>query len=220
MSITIGVFDFFSYAIPGCLYLLTAIYLFASLSGKLGKLLALSFQLEHIVLFAIGGYLVGILLDIVARKIIQWIFKDERIFQEALGEFTSRGEKYQVDFTKDDWAILLAYIKQNSPGNLLMIEKNKALSMMLRNTSFCGLLLFLGQIVCILLRGYSHQQLAVAISAIVVSLLAGQQSLRFHRWFFLGIFETTIALDDERYQLIAKGEMEKKKSSGEENISQ
>ena len=206
MSITIGIYDFFSYAIPGSLYLLTGIYLFASLSDKLGKLSNLSLQIDHIVLFAVGGYLVGILFDFVARKMIQWLFKDGRIYQQALDKFSNRGEYYKVDFAKGDWPVLLAYIKHNSPENLKTIEKNKALSMMLRNTSFCGLLLFLGQVACLFVKGYSNWQLTIAFGAIVLVWLSGEQSLRFHRMFFQGIFETTYALDPVRYQLIAQGE--------------
>mgnify|MGYP000893695996 CR=1 FL=1 len=204
MSITIGVFDFFSYAIPGSLYLLTAIYLVSIFSGSTVNIQSITLTGELIVVFGVGGYITGVLFDLIARTIWDWIFKDDQVKVKALADFKKRSEKVKVRFGAEDWPVLLAYIKHNSPENVFIIEKDKALSMMLRNVSVCCFSLFVGQSIFLFLNGLIYWQLSISVAALIFSILSARQSFRFDRWFFLGIYETAISLGPEMINLIGE----------------
>ena len=204
MSITIGVFDFFSYAIPGSLYLLTAIYLASIFNGSKIDIQYITLTGELIVVFGIGGYLTGVLFDLVAGKIWGWIFKGNQVRVKALTEFKKRYETMKVRFEATDWPVLLAYIKHNSPENVFIIEKDKALSMMLQNLSLCCFVFFVGQVFYLLLNSFSYLQFSLGIIAFTFSILSARQSLKFERWFFLGIYEAAISLGPEMINLIGE----------------
>ncbi|RLC73063.1 MAG: hypothetical protein DRJ03_26160 [Chloroflexi bacterium] len=204
MSITIGVFDFFSYAIPGSLYLLTAIYLLAAFQITTINLQNVELTGSLIVVFGLAGYMTGIVFDAIAKLILERVLKADNVQVRALEEFENRNSEIKVRFTADDWPVLLAYIKHNSPENVFMIEKDKAVSIMLRNTSFCCLVFSVGQLASLLVVSFSYWQLGLGIAAIIVSILSAKRSSRFDRWFFLGIYESAVSLGPEMSNLIGE----------------
>jgi hypothetical protein len=208
MSIQIGVYDFFSYTIPGVLYLASAFF-FTRIFGVDYGSVDLS-SVPTVIVYAVGAaltaYILGIIMDPIVNK--TWF----RLFQ--IDDFNARIEK---NYWSDEYPVrtgfdiqfayvLYSLIKKEYPDAKNDIEKFKVNSIMLRNISF-GLFLFaIDLLVMLCVQGFVWYVLVLSILLIIFAVVAGYQSVEFNIWFFSGIYQASVSEVFDIETLFPKGQ--------------
>jgi len=109
MSIKLGIYDFFSYLIPGGI--ITAAFFFV-LNKHLA--LAVDFGSLSIIEFLVLGtlaYLVGFATDFIAGKTWYKLFRRKDLFEFTMTNFNKRHPSFEVLFQEMDWYIPFSFIK-------------------------------------------------------------------------------------------------------------
>lgn len=187
MSITLGIYDVFSYAIPGLLYL------FAFNEG-LKVLNATSVDIAQVdnvtYLFLIGllSYLVGHLFDHISHHIWYRRFYPGKSAERAYSSFLNYSD-LESDFRPRHWPMLLSVIRHNNMEVCNTIDKNKATSIMLRNVSFALFLLTIIFLVSAFSSGFSAGFLITAIGILIGSIVSLRRSDNFNQSFYLLIYQ-------------------------------
>jgi hypothetical protein len=188
MSVTISIYDFFAYTIPGALYLFTVLYACAVLGFLEIDWLSLDLSLVQIIIAAGLAYILGLIFEPIAKLVYERLYKRMNLRELAFQEFQRRHPSLETRIQSEDWPALLAYIKRESMDVALDIERHNVTNLMLRNVSLGLISLSLVQLIQFALTlGLLHLILAIALA--VSSIIAGKESLKFGAWFFFGIFE-------------------------------
>lgn len=190
MSITLGIYDIFSYAIPGIFYLFTF--------NELLRLLQLPFidistldNTSHIVLLGLLSYLVGHLFDQISHYLWYRRFYPGQSEERAFSRFkNSSGLK--PGFEPHQWSILLSVIRHDNMEVCNTIDKNKATSIMLRNVSFALFLLMIVFGFSAFIPVFSPVYLLGAVAALVGSVVALRRGDTFNRWFYTLIYQQSL----------------------------
>lgn len=193
MSIKLGIYDFLAYTIPGGLYLLAILYIVI-------RLTPLSIDLWQITIiqffvFTAAAYVLGLIIDPIAKNLWYRRFETKNLLTEVLKELNTRNEI--IDFptiTAIDWYILLVYIRRHNMEMAVEIERFNAVQIMLRNVSFALLLYAILPIIDLVEYGFSFWQGLIVVSCFVASMVSLKQSIKFDKWFYLGIYETIAGL--------------------------
>lgn len=196
MNIQLGIYELFSTIIPGCIYLVSIGQILIMLGIlKLEKLDTtvisdMSFWLT--VFFLIAAYLLG---AISAPFGLWWYkrFKKKDQSVESLKALKQRHkDRWIIDFSDDDWHVLLALLRTKNLGLALENERHQASSIMLRNVSF-GFLVLAG--VNFLQSGleWNLNFLFVGIGLLIVSWITMRESQKFRRWYYDSIFSSVLA---------------------------
>ena len=201
MSVTLAIYDFLAYALPGLIYLYAinlALRLFGGAYIDLEKVAAW----PHILLIIAIAFILGHLFDHVG--IWFWyriVYRKENHPQQALDELQQRND-IALRFAPEDWNILLAFIRSNKYELAQYLEKLAIDSIMLRNISTSLLLLGLLQIVVIARLRFSLQELLVGLGIFLLSYLAIRRSLIFRRRFYKVIFEQALVYGSSLQQVL------------------
>lgn len=193
MSIRMGIYDFFAYTIPGGLYLLAALYVITRLKPLNIDLMRVS--ILQALFFAIASYVVGIILDPLAKYLWYDRFKPEDVLSEVRAEMNRRNDQISFPDVKIDWYVLLAYIRHQNMEMAVEIERINATKIMMRNVSFVLLLYAALPLIDLAIYGFSVWQAIVIVVCLLGSILSLKQALKFGAWFYGGIFETVAALE-------------------------
>ncbi|RMG90967.1 MAG: hypothetical protein D6706_18705, partial [Chloroflexi bacterium] len=132
MTIQLGIYDFFAYAVPGGLYLLLFIYLLASFSGiKLDFATLSNLSLVQSLIFIVVAYLVGLVVDRIA---VFWyrIFEPKQLEDKVLEKFKQRYSNLEFRFQGRDWPILIAYLQREKPETTSEIHRFNAIHIFLK----------------------------------------------------------------------------------------
>ena len=193
MNVRLGIYEIFSRIVPGGFYI-AAIYQFLTVLG----LVSLDWQtINNIsIISSIGlviiAYILGEALD---RFAVVWfrIFKKRGFSYRVLTEFKqSHQDRWNLDISDNEWPVMLAYIRTKSLELAGEIERHNALSIMLRNVSFGLLLMTISSVIqFFLVRNVSNFLLIIVL--LPLSILIGREAVKFRRWFYEGIFQTTLA---------------------------
>jgi hypothetical protein len=190
LSITLGIYDVFSYAIPGLLYLFAFNEVLRLLQLPFVDILQLN-NPSHLVLLGLLSYLVGHLFDYISHYIWYRRFYPGKSEERALSSFkTSSG--LTADFDPHQLSILLSVIRHDNTEVCNAIDKNKATSIMLRNVSFALFLLTLVFAVSAFISGFSLIFLLGAIATLVSSIVALRRSDVFNQWFYRLIYQQSL----------------------------
>ncbi len=199
MSITLGIYDVFSYAIPGMLYLFTF--------NEIIKLLRLPFvdipQLtdgSHLFLLGLLAYLVGHLFDYISHAIWYRRFYPGKSDERALLKFKAYSG-LKPDFEPHQWPILLSMIRYDNMEICNTIDKNKATSIMLRNVSFALFLLALVFTISAITSGISLVFLG-AVAALIGSIVALRRGDVFNQWFYILIYQQALVYGDSLKEVL------------------
>lgn len=140
MSITVSIYDFFAYTIPGFLYLYTLSEFLRVLGFSDLNLSTIDF-VNYWLPTVILAYISGLLMQFVSYRL--WI----KLWYRSLAEerayklfFAIRPED-DIEFNPEQWPLLFTLIRREDYKTAEIIDKNMATSIMLRNISF-GLLLY------------------------------------------------------------------------------
>lgn len=220
MSITLGIYDVFSYAIPGLLYL------FAFNEGlKLLNLPSVDItQLDNVAyLFLIGllSYLVGHLFDYISHHVWYRRFYPGKSAERAYSSFVNYSD-LESDFRPHQWPMLLSVIRHHDMGVCNTIDKNKATSIMLRNVSFALFLLTIIFLVSAFSSGFSAGFLITAVGMLIGSIVSLRRSDNFNQWFYLLIYQQSAIFGSNLQEIInsnkpsiSKGEQSANKKTEE-----
>lgn len=187
MSITLGIYDVFSYAIPGILYLYTF-----NEALRLLRLpnLEMTILTEGAYLLVLGmlAYLVGHLFDFISHKVWYRRFYPGKSEERAYKRFKSLPE-VNAEFEPMQWSLLLSVIRHNDMELCNTIDKNKATSIMLRNVSSALFLLTIVFAVSAVIDTFSLIYLLGAIASLVGCIVSLRRSDVFNQWFYMLIFQ-------------------------------
>jgi hypothetical protein len=200
MNIRLGIYEIFSRIVPGGVYI-TAIVQLLNVLG----LLTIDWQaLNDMSLIASTGlavvaYIVGGALNPYSFIWLQ-LFGLKGVSHETLAAFKARHrDHWDIDIHDKDWPVLLAFLRTKDLEVSGDIERQNAISIMLRNVSL-GLGLMAANFVIAFALYRTLENMLAAVVTLVVSVLIARESTKFRRWFYDNVFETTLAyrLDLER----------------------
>lgn len=195
MSIRIGIYDFFGYAIPGICYLALTLYgisVFGYLNIDLTILVNLSLFSALIIVGA--GYILGVLLDPIAYRWKRLFYmRNSKTAELAYISFQERHPWLIVNFAPTDWAILLRIIKDRSIEVAIDVELHNVASIMMRNISLGLIMLSMVYFLFYFAISAYLWNLVIASICIFLSIIALRRSQTRRKWFYLAIFEAFVA---------------------------
>lgn len=204
MNIRLGIYEIFSRIVPGGVYI-TAIVQLLNVLG----LLTIDWQaLNDLSLIASTGlavvaYIVGGALNPYSFIWLQ-LFGLKGVSHETLAAFKARHrDHWDIDIHDKDWPVLLAFLRTKDLEVSGDIERQNAISIMLRNVSLGLGLMAVNFVIAFVrypLEGLAQANIIAAAVTLFVSVLIARESTKFRRWFYDNVFETTLAyrLDLER----------------------
>jgi len=211
MGIKVTLYDLFAYTIPGGFYIATFTYLNAVLGVipfDLNKLNDLGWF--QIIALIIISYVTGLVFDPISRP---WYYRffSKSYNQESL-DFVNSSSDLQITTKHNRWGVLHQYIRIQENSNADHVDRFQATVLLLRNLSFC---LFLASIITIILivqTRFYIWNILLCFALFTLSILAGREATRFHRWFYLAIYGTIAAYGSKPSDFVAKQRQKKEQS--------
>lgn len=193
MNIRLGIYEIFSRIVPGGVYL-AAIAQFLSVMG----LLTIDWQafndisLIASVVMAVVAYVVGGALNPLSFLWLR-IFGNKGVSAASLAAFKQRYHAdWAIDLEDKDWPVLLAWLRTKNLELTGDIERQNAISIMLRNVSL-GLGIMAINFLVAFAIGHSLRDVFAAVITFLLSMLVVRESTKFRGWFYDAIFQTTLA---------------------------
>ena len=200
MSVSLGIYDFFAYMIPGLLYLFACNEFLRAIGWRfldIGAWMQAG-QSPNILLaipLLLVAYLTGHILDPVAynfySEFIYGLRHRRKVYDKQLQYLKEIYPGLEIQFRPKDWNVLFALIRQRNPETAKFIDKFQADSIMLRNIALGALLLTLVYMVSFFSNG-NWVYLITAFGSLSTSLLAINKSNKFRAWFYKSIYESAI----------------------------
>jgi len=187
MAITFGIYDFFSYTIPGLMYLVVfnqVLGLFKISTITFDKLNA---NLGYTLLGIIFAYIVGHLMDMIARRWFFLFYKD-KLQKRLIDRLKKNYPELKIDFDVQDLRVLFSFIRHHQLELAEAIEKTQVIKIMLQNISLALLLFGVQEMMFIFLNGFSISAVLLLIIAFAFSVFALNRSALFNDWFWSAIF--------------------------------
>lgn len=187
MAIAFGIYDFFSYTIPGALYILVInriLPFFKLPSLDLKEMI----NIQSALLWIIASYVVGHLMDSFAIRLYYAVNKFNAE-TTAMKEFREKHKGLEIDFTINDRQTLFSVVRHNNLDLALYIDNFKAISIMLNNISLALLLLSIEQLIEMLVRGYSLASLVTCIGSLGFAYVAITRSALFNKWHWMAVYQ-------------------------------
>jgi len=215
MSYSLGVYDLLANIIPGGVYL-TLLYFgltwFTAFNYPLSEI-----NTWYAIPFTVAAYVVGIVIDPVAKNLWYKRFKGRKSQVEIINELNAEHETIEFTDVKIDWGLLSEYIKHNDAGIYDGVRRMSAIHILMRNISFSAFLVFLMTLGDVFKSGFRVEQVAIGVSVLVFSFLAYKQARRFDDWHYKSIYHAIagMKLKAEDLPVKLKGtEKEKKEVDG------
>lgn len=192
MSITLGIYDIFSYTIPGSLYLFLLLESWRLITGT-------NFPLDignvgHLVVAGGLSFLLGIIISPISRIVWYPLFLKKQTMEErVLEKITRRYAEVQLGFRADQWPIIFAHIRREDLELANNIDRSRAFNVMLRNVSLGISLFIITQIFSFIQDGNILLHTIIVVASLVFLITTTSQGLRFHELFYLNIFEYAIS---------------------------
>lgn len=202
MNIRLGIYEIFSRIVPGGVYIAAIVQLLNVLGLLVIDLQALNdLSLIASLGLAVVAYIVGGALNPYSFIWIR-LFGLKGVSDETLTAFKQRHrDHWDIDIHDKDWPVLLAFLRTKNIEVSGDIERQNAISIMLRNVSL-GLGFMAGNFVISSIINLKLEHFLAAILTLVVSILVARESTKFRRWFYDNIFETILAYRIELEKMI------------------
>lgn len=183
MSISLGIYDIFANAIPGLFYLFVFNEI-ARVSGLGSVDLASIDNLGLVVLVGLAAYVAGHILDYVCVKWWFRIFYRQSHSVIGLESFSKNYPNIKTKFKPSEASLLLSVLRYEKLELANEIERNKVISILLRNISFASILFACLELFLTFQYGFSLPDLVAAIIAVMVSYSAIRRSDIFNTWHY------------------------------------
>lgn len=190
MNVRVGIYDFFSYLIPGSVFSFAILYSLNEMGIKLiDPQTASSFEF----FVSVGtAYILGFVVDVISKPWLR-IFEPQKKRERIIQKFSYRYPAFKQIFYETDWYTFLVFIKRNDLDIGRDIEQNNATSIMLRNLSFAVLCLGVSLLTSLFSPG-NTLIVVPSFFCVVISLILQRQSIKFKTWFYLGLYQAVIGL--------------------------
>lgn len=194
MNISIGIYEFFAYTLPGAFFLLVALYsgvIFGWLEPNLAWLEKT--WLLILVVFVALSYVVGLLMYPIC---LPWnkLFLVKGLNKQTLENAKKMRPELEANFSEREWLLLVAFLKEALPDRAAEIERLNAFNLMLRSISFGLLLLVLVQVAYFIFVSPIIWNLVFAAVFLGLSVVAGRQATRFARMYFGDTYLSILAM--------------------------
>lgn len=227
MSINLGFYDFFSYLLPGFVYLYAVNDLLKVLGLKHVDLANFmqagqepAFGLVALALFA--AYIVGHIFDPLSLKFFfQFIFRirnQNGATTISLNTIKERYPQLNIKFAPKDWEALLIILRQRSFETAQSIDRFQADSIMLRNIAFGLLLMTLANVIAFFTT-MNVFYLLLAFAELFACWMLASESFKFRTWFFTQIYEGSLIYGTSIEEVISHGKGQVSKSKGQKQTS-
>jgi hypothetical protein len=202
MSINLGLYDFFAYIVPGCVYL----FIFNELLKLTHSAYVDISRIENagqILILGILAFIAGHVMDYISYYL--WTrFWGRRKPDDALKFLRERHTSQHIQFEKEDWRILSAAIRLYDTNLYSEIQKSNVESVMLRNLSFSFLLLALLQLVtCLLNPAWQYNLLGIPM-ALLFSIVCILRAERINGRYYILIYETAFCFGNDLEMVLEK----------------
>lgn len=195
MSIALGFYDVFSYAVPGMFYLYLINEVLRVAGWKYINIIQLA-QSGNAAPNALVILLLGILAFVTGHvfEAIRSVLLDKVLYfgsrDRALENLKKRlaNSDIEVNFHFDEWTIFQEVLRIRNPEAVIEQERLKSVAFMLRNLSFGALMLAVLQLVEFLNNSQQAYHLVVCGLAILASYFLYNRSRRFDEWFFRTVY--------------------------------
>jgi hypothetical protein len=225
MSITLGIYDLFSYLIPGVFYLFVVNEFLRSIGSKYFVMDAWIQQVQSssfalLIILLLGGYVVGHILDPLSQRFFNFFYRlGGRITPPVKGlkMMKERHLELNIQFEPKDWDILLALIRQRNLEMAQVLDKFQADSKMLRNIAFGLLILVSTQIISFV----STNEISILLNVLGELFLfyfAISKSNQFHLWFFEDTFKASLEYGSSLKKVIEYSKENSKKENKSKSI--
>lgn len=198
MSISVGVYDFFAYTLPGGLYLLFLWLLLKRLGVTTIPLATTDPSIAQAVVIGTAAYLLGLIAAPLSWNRWFLIFGPRDAPRAAFERVKKIYPDVSFGFSPPQWPVLEARLAREHGDILNKVDKFRATYIMLRSTCFALVLLALLQMFSWV--GASSPRAADVLSAILMaavllflSAIAARSSHRFANWSYSLVYELTIA---------------------------
>lgn len=192
MSITLGIYDLFSYLTPGILYLYAINEVLKLFSLSLNDLLpavsngSTAQDIMFAVLGLVAAFVTGHIFDMLARWFVFRLIYRDKTSQTVLDVLKVRDAGANIQFEAKDWHLLLVLLRQRNLEVAQSFDKHEADSIMFRNISLIALLMaFIVAARAVLGNPF---QWILFVVGLVVCIMAASRSRTLHTWFFEGIY--------------------------------
>lgn len=187
MSITFGIYDFFSYTIPGIIYLLVINQLLKLFKFPSINIDILNTNVTSALLGIIIAYIVGHIMDMIARRWF-FLFYQDFLQKRLIDRLKENYPELKIEFGTRDLRVLFSFIRHHQLELAESIEKYKVINIMLQNVSLALLLFGIQEILFIVIHGLSIGAVVLSVIAFWFSILALQRSALFNDWYWSAIF--------------------------------
>lgn len=215
MSITFGIYDFFSFMIPGFLYLYV-IYDGLQLSGIAKLDFTKLIGIPEFIILAFLSYIVGHLMDIISLELWYKRLKRHPSSGDGLQQIKNQSPSISIKFEREEWAALFYILHQRDYSAIQTIDKYKADALMMRNLSFGFFLLALVKTVSLFILKPDQTAILILVVSILFSIATFRRSMRYDAWYYRAIFGQALAYGTSLKDVIA---YKKQKSSTEKQKS-
>ena len=201
MSITVGFYDLFANIVPGFIYL----FIFNESLRQLGLAHLDVTDIDNLTYFfvlAAFAYLLGHIMDFVAHRLWVRIFYHDRAEERAYGQFRSIYPELQVELNPRHVHLFFGAIKYARPELTDGIERNKVISLMLRNVSFAFILFFISEIIIVLWKGFSWLNLSMVMISLIISIVTLRRADLFNVLFYKMIFEHVVLFGEDLEEIV------------------
>ena len=187
MSVTFGFYDFFSYTLPGALYILTINQFLGTFKFPNITINDLGANLGYAIVGLGIAYVIGHLMDAFGFR-WYFLFNRNNAERRAISEFKNNYPELKIAFDVRDRRMLMSFIRHNDLPLAESIDQYKAISIMLENISFALFLFALLQAVEMLINGFSVLGALALVAALIFSFISVKRSALFNQWYFSGTF--------------------------------
>jgi hypothetical protein len=193
MNFSIGLYDLFSYLLPGVLnlYILNEfLILFNWASIDINKLA----NAIYIAIALIVAYIIGQLTSALAQIVWYGHYKRYSGIQErALRKLQGRCEGVVIHYRPKEWAVLLEILRRRDKSSTDVAERFKVDSMMMRNLNVSLLFFALLQVGVMIKGGIAVQPIVQAALLIALALLAYTWGKRYDEWYYRAIYTQALS---------------------------
>jgi len=188
MSFTFGLYDFFSYTVPGVLYILVADRLLSFFHLPHLDVNQFTANFSSALIWVVAAFVVGHLMDSIS---IRWYYRliGFKAETKAMHDFKDKYKRLEIDFTIHDRQSLFSVVRHNNLDLALYIDNFKAMSFMLNNISLGLFLLVLEQVTEMIVGGFTVFGLVAAALAAVFSAVALNRSAMFNEWHWRAVYQ-------------------------------
>ncbi len=189
MSLTLGIYDVFSYMIPGSFYLFV---IFHQVSWARDYLQS-PIQAGEIIVFLGLSYVTGIIFDYFAVTLWYRFFAPKNLRLSELERLKRENPNLVINFSEKQWPVLMSYTTLYGKENN-HVDRYASQKILLRNISFGLVVLSCIHLALFFVNQYTAINLTTSLIALLLSIVAGKNAQKFDHWAVSKTFENFVAL--------------------------